>query len=90
MKIIVKKSFCYGDAFWPVGAVVDVDRNTGVYLIGTYVADEAPNDAQPSERPDPGPARRSLESDAMEKAATAIVTAVAKASTRKSKVEDLA
>lgn len=88
MKIILKKPMCHGDVFWGTGSVIEAEKNFALYAVGVGDAVEAPKDAELSVAPDLGPARRSIETDAMEKAATAIVTAVAKASTRKSKDKD--
>lgn len=91
MKIILKKPVSHGDVFWNAGSVIEAEKNFAVFTIGIGDAEEAPKDAVLTPVPDMGPERKSLETDAMEKAATAIVTAVAKASTRKSKgADDLA
>ena len=91
MKVILKKPNCYGDVFWGVGSVIEVDKNWAAFAIGVGDATEAPADVEISPVPEMGPPRQSIETAAMEKAATAIVTAVAKASTRKSKgADDLA
>jgi len=88
MKVILKKPNCYADVFWNVGSVIEVEKNWAAFAIGVGDAVEAPADAELSPVPDLGPPRQSIETAAMEKAATAIVTAVAKASTRKSKGSD--
>ncbi len=91
MKVILKKPNCYADVFWGVGSVIEADKNWAAFAIGVGDAVEAPADAELSPVPDLGPPRQSIETAAMEKAATAIVTAVAKASTRKGKgADDLA
>lgn len=91
MKITLKKPVCYNDVFWGVGSVIVAEKNWAAFAIGVGDAVEAPADADLTPVPDLGPPRQSLETVAMEKAATAIVTAVAKASTRKSKgADDLA
>lgn len=79
MKIKLKKPMTHGDQFWNAGAVIEAEKNFAVYAIGVGDAEEASKDAELSPIPDPGPARRSIETDAMEKAAASIVTAVAKA-----------
>ena len=84
MKVILKKPNCYADVFWGAGSVIEVDKNWAQFAVGVGDAIEAPADAELSPVPDLGPPRQSIETAAMEKAATAIVTAVAKASTRKS------
>lgn len=88
MKIILKKPVCYNDVFWGVGSVLEAERNWATFAVGVGDAVEAPADAELTPVPDLGPPRQSLETVAMEKAATAIVTAVAKASTRKTKAAD--
>lgn len=88
MKIIIKKPVAHNDVFWGVGSVIEAEKNFAVFSIGAGDAVEAPKDAELSPVPDMGPERQSLETMAMEKAATAIVTAVTKASGRKSKGDD--
>lgn len=88
MKIILKKPVCHNEVFWGAGSVIEAEKNWAAFALGVGDAVEAPKDAELTPVPDLGPARRSIETDAMEKAATAIVTAVAKASTRKSKDKD--
>ena len=89
MKIILKKPVCHNDVFWGVGSVIEAEKNWAAYAVGVGDAVEAPKDAELSAAPDLGPARRSIETDAMEKAAASIVTAVAKAASRgKSKDKD--
>ena len=91
MKVILKKPVCHNDVFWGVGSVIEAEKNWAAFAIGVGDATEAPKDAELSPVPDIGPPRQSIETAAMEKAATAIVTAVAKASTRKAKgADDLA
>lgn len=91
MKVILKRPNCYADVFWGVGSVIEVDKNWAAFAVGVGDAVEAPKDAELSPVPDMGPPRQSIETAAMEKAATAIVTAVAKASRGKAKgAEDLA
>lgn len=77
MKIKLLKCFCYADSFWPIGAIIEVDDNTGRYAIGVGDAAQAPEDVDLSPAPDVGPPRQSLESQAMETAAARIVAAVA-------------
>jgi len=90
MKIILKKPMCHNDVFWNAGAVIEAEKNFAAFAIGVGDAEEAPKDAEMSPMPDPGPVRRSIETDAMEKAAASIVQAVAKAATggRKGKGAD--
>lgn len=88
MKVILKKPATHGDVFWGAGSVIEAEKNWAAFAIGVGDAVEATNDAELTPVPDLGPPRQSIETAAMEKAATAIVTAVAKASTRKSKSED--
>lgn len=80
MKIILKKPVCHNEVFWGVGSVIEAEKNWAAFALGVGDAVEAPNDAELTPVPDLGPARQSIETVAMEKAATAIVTAVAKAS----------
>ena len=81
MKIILKKPVCHNEVFWGAGSVIEAEKNWAAYALGVGDAVEAPADAELSVVPDLGPARQSIETVAMEKAATAIVTAVAKAAT---------
>jgi hypothetical protein len=81
MKIILKKPVCHNEVFWAAGSVIEAEKNWAAYALGVGDAVEAPADAELSVVPDLGPARQSIETVAMEKAATAIVTAVAKAAT---------
>lgn len=91
MKVILKKPATHNDVFWGAGSVIEAETNWAQFAIGVGDAVEAPKDAELSPIPDLGPPRQSIETAAMEKAATAIVTAVAKASTRKAKgADDLA
>ena len=90
MKIILKKPVAHADVFWNAGAVIEAEKNFAVFSIGVGDAVEAPKDAELTPAPDMGPVRKSLETDAMEKAAASIVQAVAKASTRKVKTDELA
>ena len=83
MKYLAKKPLCYDDAFWNAGSVlVDVEKNTADYMVSMGILAIADKDAEPTPKPDYGPARQSLESAAMEKAAAAIVTAVAGAAAK--------
>ena len=81
MKITLKKPVCHNEVFWAAGSVIEAEKNWSAYALGVGDAVEAPADAELSVVPDLGPARQSIETVAMEKAATAIVTAVAKAAT---------
>ena len=80
MKITLKKPVCHNEVFWGAGSVIEAEKNWAAFAVGVGDAVEAPADAELSVAPDLGPARQSIETVAMEKAATAIVTAVAKAS----------
>ena len=82
MKIILKKPVCHNEVFWAAGSVIEAEKNWAAFALGVGDAIEAPKDAELSVVPDLGPARRSIETDAMEKAAASIVTAVAKAASR--------
>lgn len=81
MKIILKKPVCHNEVFWAAGSVIEAEKNWAAFALGVGDAIEAPMDADLSIVPDVGPARRSIETEAMEKAAASIVTAVAKAAT---------
>lgn len=85
MKIKLKKSVAHNDHFWEVGSVIEAEKNFATYAIGVGDAVEAGKDDALSPIPDKGPERRSLETDAMEKAAASIVTAVAKAAKKSAK-----
>jgi hypothetical protein len=81
MKITLKKPVCHNEVFWAAGSVIEAEKNWAAFAVGVGDAVEAPKDAELSAVPDLGPARQSVESMAMEKAAASIVTAVAKAAT---------
>jgi hypothetical protein len=92
MKIKLKKSVCHDNHFWEAGSVIEAEKNFAAFTVGCGDAVEAGKDEPLSPIPEAGPARRSLESDAMEKAAASIVQAVAKAATggKKGAKDDLA
>jgi hypothetical protein len=85
MKIKFKKSMTHNDHFWEVGSVIEAEKNFAAYVVGIGDAVEAGKDEALSPIPEKGPERRSLEADAMEKAAASIVTAVARATKKSSK-----
>lgn len=88
MKIKLKKSVSHNDHFWEAGSVIEAEANFAAFTVGCGDAVEAGKDDELSPVPAAGPVRRSLESDAMEKAAASIVTAVAQAARRGSKGAD--
>lgn len=88
MKIILKKPVCHADHFWNAGAVIEAEPNFAKFAVGAGDAEIAPKDAELSPFPDSGPVRRSLETDAMEKAAASIVQAVAKAASPRKGAKD--
>jgi hypothetical protein len=77
MKYLAKKPLCYADSFWGAGSIIEVEKNTADYMVGMGILAIADKDAELTPKPDYGPARQSLETVAMEKAAASIVKAVA-------------
>ena len=88
MKIKLKKSVAHNDHFWEAGSVIEAESNFAAFTVGCGDAVEAGKDEPLSPLPDAAPVRRSLEADAMEKAAASIVTAVAKAAKKGAKDSD--
>ena len=88
MKIKLKKSVAHNDHFWEAGSVIEAEENFARYQIGIGDAEAAGKDDVLTQAPEAGPVRRSLEADAMEKAAASIVTAVARAARKPGKGDD--
>ena len=82
MKIVLNTSVAHNDVFWNRGACIEAEEKWAKFHVGIGDARLATADDVLSSPPDPGPARRSIETDAMEKAAASIAMAVAKASSK--------
>lgn len=85
MKIKLKKPVCHNEVFWNAGAVIEAEKNWAQFAVGIGDAELAGDEDELTPLPELAPERKSLETEAMEKAATSIVQAVAKAATGEGK-----